>query len=114
LQTHFRTFDTGFICASAIRYYIISPILDVDIQEIFIFVTSGAWDGTVREHENRSDGVDVPLDLSRSAPLVELVLPKTASVGQPRRVEDANQRPPLLTTLKMLVLTTVPFLLVSV
>jgi hypothetical protein len=64
---------------------------------------SGAWDGTVRERENRSDGVDVLLDLSRSTPLVELVLPKTASVGQPRRVEDANQRLPLLTTLKMLV-----------
>jgi hypothetical protein len=37
LQTRFRTFDTGFICASAIRYYISGPILDVDIEEGFIF-----------------------------------------------------------------------------
>jgi hypothetical protein len=29
----FRTFDTGFICASAIRYYITSPILDVDMEQ---------------------------------------------------------------------------------
>jgi hypothetical protein len=42
LQTHFRTFDTGFICASAIRYYISSPILDVDMEAIFIFVTAAS------------------------------------------------------------------------
>jgi hypothetical protein len=40
LQTNFRIFDTGFICASAIRYYISSPILNVDMQEIYIFVTA--------------------------------------------------------------------------
>jgi hypothetical protein len=37
LQTRFRTFDTGFICASAIRYYISSPILDVDRKGEFYF-----------------------------------------------------------------------------
>jgi hypothetical protein len=37
LQTHSRTFDTGFICASAVRYYTSSPILDVDIKGGFIF-----------------------------------------------------------------------------
>jgi hypothetical protein len=36
LQTRFRTLDTGFICASAIRYYVSSPILDVDMQGSFI------------------------------------------------------------------------------
>jgi hypothetical protein len=39
LQPHFHTFDTGFICALVICYYISSPISDVDIQEIFIFVS---------------------------------------------------------------------------
>jgi tRNA A-37 threonylcarbamoyl transferase component Bud32 len=43
LQTRFHTFDTGFICALAIRYYISSPILDVDIQRRFIFVTWSTW-----------------------------------------------------------------------
>jgi hypothetical protein len=37
LQIHFRTFDTGFICASAIGYYISNPILEVERQESFIF-----------------------------------------------------------------------------
>ena len=74
----------------------------------------GAWEGAVGEHEYRSDGVDVFLDLCRNTLLVKLVLLKTASVGQPRRVEDANlgKRLGILTTLKRLILTTVPFLLV--
>jgi hypothetical protein len=29
--------DTGFICASPIRYYISSPSLDVDTEDSFIF-----------------------------------------------------------------------------
>jgi hypothetical protein len=33
LQTRFRTFDTGFIRASSIGYYISSPILEVDKRE---------------------------------------------------------------------------------
>jgi hypothetical protein len=37
LQIRFRTFDTGFICASAIGYYISNPILDVDKKECVIF-----------------------------------------------------------------------------
>jgi hypothetical protein len=53
---------------------------------------SDAGDGAIGEDQNGSDRVDVLLDLSRNAPLVELVLLETASVGQPRRVENANLR----------------------
>jgi hypothetical protein len=41
LQIRFRTFDTGFICASAIGYDISSPILKVDKQQRFIFRQNG-------------------------------------------------------------------------
>ncbi len=51
---------------------------------------SEAGDGAISEDENGSDGVDVMLDLSYDTFLLELVLPKTASVSQPRRVEDAD------------------------
>jgi 16S rRNA A1518/A1519 N6-dimethyltransferase RsmA/KsgA/DIM1 with predicted DNA glycosylase/AP lyase activity len=37
LQIRFRTFDTGFICASAIGYHISNPILEADTPESFIF-----------------------------------------------------------------------------
>ena len=40
--------------------------------------------------ENGSDGVNVLLNLSCNTLFVELVLLDTASVGQSRRVEDAN------------------------
>jgi len=51
---------------------------------------SDARNGAVGEDKNRSDGVDVLFDLSRNAFLVELVLLKTASVGQPRCVKNAD------------------------
>ena len=51
---------------------------------------SDTWDGAIGEHENGSGGVGVFLDLSlETFPLV-LVLRKTASVGEPRRVDDTN------------------------
>jgi hypothetical protein len=83
--------------------------------ECIVGADSDARDGAIGEDENGSDGVDVLLDLSRNALLVELVLLKTASVGQPRRVEDANlgKRLRILTMFKNLALTTMPFLLVS-
>jgi len=49
-------------------------------------------DGTISEDENGIDGGDMLLDLARNALFVELVLLRTASVGQPRRIEDANLR----------------------
>jgi len=47
-------------------------------------------DSAIGEDENRSDGVDMLLDLSCNTLLVELILLKTASVGQAWCVEDAN------------------------
>ena len=46
--------------------------------------------GTIGEDENCSDGVDMVLDLCRDPSPVEFILPYTASVGQPRCVEDAK------------------------
>jgi hypothetical protein len=46
--------------------------------------------GAIGEDENRGNGVDMVLDLSRNTPLVQLVLLNPACVGQPRRVEDTN------------------------
>ena len=46
--------------------------------------------GAIGKDKNRSDRVDVLLDLSCNTVLVELVLTNTAHVGQPRRVEDAD------------------------
>ena len=51
-----------------------------------------AWDGAVGEDKNDIDGVDMLLDLSNNIRLVALVSLNTASVGQPRCVEDANLR----------------------
>jgi hypothetical protein len=42
LQTRFRTFDTGFICASAIRYYISNTSLDKNGSFIFPSQTDGS------------------------------------------------------------------------
>ena len=44
-------------------------------------------DSAIGEDENGSDGVDMLLDLRCNTLLVELILPKTASVGQARCVE---------------------------
>ena len=46
--------------------------------------------GTVGKDKNGSYGVEVLLDLGRNAPPVEFIPLYTASVGQPRDVEDAN------------------------
>ena len=51
-----------------------------------------AREGTIRENENGSEGTDMLLELFFNTSPVELVLLKAASVGQPRRVEDANLR----------------------
>ena len=53
---------------------------------------SGAGDSAIGEDENGSDTVNVVLDLCCNTFLVELVLPKVASVSQPGRVEDADLR----------------------
>jgi len=49
-----------------------------------------ARNGAIGEDDNGGDGVDVLLNLSCNALLVELILLSSASVGQPRCVEDAN------------------------
>jgi len=61
---------------------------------------SDAREGTIGEDENGSEGTDVLLDLSYNTLLVELILLKARSVGQPGRVEDANlgKRLGILTT----------------
>jgi len=51
-----------------------------------------ARDGAIREDKNGSDGVDVLLDLTGKALLVGLFLPRTARVGKPWCVEDADLR----------------------
>ena len=57
--------------------------------ESIVGADSDARDGPIGEDKNGSDRVDVLLDLTRNT-LVELVLLDTASVGKPRRVENAN------------------------
>jgi len=66
--------------------------------ECIIGADSDSRDSTIGEDENCSERLDVLLDLSRNATLVELVLLNTASVGQPGCVEDADlgKRLPLL------------------
>jgi len=51
---------------------------------------SNARDSAIGEDENGSDGVGMLLNLSRNALLMEFILLSTASVGQPRCVEDTN------------------------
>jgi len=51
---------------------------------------SGTRDSAIGEDENGSDRVDMLLNLSGDTLLVQLVLLRTASVGKPRRVDDAN------------------------
>ena len=62
---------------------------------------SDAGDSAIGEDKDGSDGANVVLDLGCNTVLVELVLPKVASVSQPGRVEDADLRKRLrvLTTL---------------
>ena len=58
--------------------------------ECVAYADGTARDGTVGEDENSSGGVDMVLDLSCNALLVELVMLNTVSVDQPGGVEDAN------------------------
>jgi len=61
-----------------------------------------AWDGAIGKDKNGIDGVDMLLNPSNNILLVGLVLLNTASVGQPRSVEDANlgKQSGILTMLK--------------
>ena len=58
--------------------------------ECIVGADSDARDGAINEDENSSDGIDVASDLTDNAPLVELVLLNTSSVGQARCVQDAK------------------------
>ena len=49
-----------------------------------------AGNSAIDEDENSSDGVDLLLNLNSNILLVDLVLLKTASVGQSRCIEDTN------------------------
>ena len=55
-----------------------------------VYADGAARDGAIEEDENSIDRVDVVIDLSCNTLPVELVLLKTASVDQPRSVENAN------------------------
>ena len=53
--------------------------------------TSGAaWDDAIGKDKSGTDGVDVRLDLGLNALIVELILVKTAGMGQLRRVEGCE------------------------
>jgi len=69
-------------------------------REYIVGTDSHAWDSAIGKDDNRSDGVDVHIDLSRDTLFVELVLLDATGVGQARRVEDADlgKRLRLLTT----------------
>jgi hypothetical protein len=59
-------------------------------RQCIVGTDSNPRDSAISKDENGSDGVDVLLNLSSNILLVDLVLLNTASVGQPRCVEDAN------------------------
>ena len=59
-------------------------------RQSVVCADSDAWDGTIGQDENGINSGNVFLNMSRNALLVELVLLKTASIRQSRRVEDAN------------------------
>ena len=69
----------------------------------------------IDEDEDDSGGDDVRPDFSRDTPFVELILPKTASVGEPKCVEDTNPVKMLRVLIKLITPghTTIPLLLVS-
>jgi len=58
--------------------------------ECMVGTDGDARTGAIRKDEHGSDGADVRLDLSRNTVLLGLVLLRTASVGEPWRVQDAN------------------------
>ena len=59
-------------------------------REYIIGANSHSWDSAIGEDENGSDCVDILLDLSDDALLVEFVLLNTTGVSQPRCIEDAD------------------------
>jgi len=67
--------------------------------ECIVHARSDTRDGAIGEDENGSDRVNVVLNLSCNTLLVEFVLMNTTSIGQSRRIEDANLRE-MLHTLK--------------
>jgi hypothetical protein len=69
----------------------------------------------IDEDENGSDGVNVLPDLGLNTLLVELVLLRISSVGEPRSVKDANlgKTSCAVPYCQTLALTTMPFLLVN-
>ena len=81
--------------------------------ECIVGTDSETRDHAISEDENGSDGLNVFTNLSSNIFLVELVLLDTASVGQPRGIEDAHlgEKLRILITLKTPALTTMPFLL---
>ena len=78
-------------------------------RECIVGTDSDARNGAIGEDENSSDGVDVLLNLGRNTLTMELVLLDTTSIGQPRRVENAN----LLGTLRTFTAFNTPYLLLS-
>ena len=58
--------------------------------ECIVGADSDPRDGSISEDKNRSDRIEMLLDLSCNAPLMEFVLLNTAGVGQPGCVEDAD------------------------
>ena len=59
-------------------------------RESVVCADSEAWDGTIGQDENGINSGNVFPNMRRNTLLVELVLLKTASIRQSRRVEDAN------------------------
>jgi len=84
-------------------------------RECIVGTNSDARNSAIGKDENGSDGVDVLLNLGRNTFLVALVLLNTPSVGQPRRVEDADlgKRLRLVIMFTMPALTTMPLLLLN-
>jgi len=58
--------------------------------ECIVSTDSDTRNSAIGKDENGGDGVDTLLDLSCNTLLVEVVLLSTASVSQPRCVEDTN------------------------
>ena len=59
-------------------------------MECIVSADRDTWNGAIGKDEDCTDGIHMLLDLGRNTLLVELVLLKATSIGQPRRVKDAN------------------------
>ena len=86
-------------------------------RKCIVSTDSDARYGTIGEDENRSDGVNVALDLCRNSPVVDFILLYIASIDQSWGVVDANLHKRLPTPYspqsKASALTIMPFLLVN-